>query len=105
MSIGDEQFTNLTEYYTGKDTVLIPSSENSLRFQTRLNESNAMKLDDLDSHQRQWKKDIEAYNQKLKDDERERVFNAFRKVVSGKVYFDSIDDTLQQVILELKKGK
>lgn len=77
------------------------------RYKTRLNESNAMKLDDLDSHQRQWKKDIEACNQKLKDDERERVFNAIRRVWNNKFYRNDLDaePLIQEIILHLKKGK
>ena len=75
------------------------------RFQSRLDQSNSMKLDSLDMSRAKWREDIEAFNQKLKDDERERVFNAFRKVVPSRIYFDTIEDTIQQVILELKKGK
>ena len=79
-------------------------SEKLLRFQTRLNESNAMKLDDLDFERSQWRKDIEAYNQKLKDDERERVFNAIRKVWLDGFRWDlSGEDLIQSIKLHMKK--
>ena len=71
------------------------------RFKTRLNESNAMKEEKSD-----WKKEIEEYHNAMMRNERnngrEDVFSAIREVVSGRVYFDSIEDIIQQVKIKLK---
>ena len=71
------------------------------RNQTRLNESNAMKEEKSD-----WKKEIEEYHNAMMRNERnngrEDVFSAIREVVSGRVYFDSIEDIIQQVKIKLK---
>lgn len=77
------------------------------RFQTRLDQSNSMKLDALDMSRAKWREDIEAYHQKLKDDERERVFNAIRRVWNNKFYRNDLDaePLIQEIILHLKKGK
>jgi len=69
------------------------------RFKHRVNESDAQKLD---FERQKWREDIERFNEKLKEDERERVFNVLRSLAIGKVYFDSIEDLIQTAKVKLK---
>lgn len=71
-----------------------------LRYKTRIDESNAMKEMKSD-----WQKDIEAFYEKMKEDERERVYKAIRKVWGDGFRWDlSGEDLIQSVIIQLKKG-
>lgn len=88
------------------------------RFKTRLNESEAMKIDPMPEFQNdmrgikfelnKWQEDINKFNQKLKDDERERVFNAIREVWGAKLYRNDLtaDDLILSAKIYLRnKGK
>ena len=68
------------------------------RNQTRLNESNAMKEDS----QRMMQEFHNIMMRNERNNGREDVFSAIREVVSGRVYFDSIEDIIQQVKIKLK---
>lgn len=84
------------------------------RFKTRLDQSNAMSYtqainfgnDDIQQASVDWEKKIEEYHNAMMRNERnngrEDVFGAIREVVSGRVYFDSIEDIIQQVKIKLK---
>jgi len=68
------------------------------RFKTRLNESNAMKEDS----QRMMQEFHNAMMRNERNNGREDVYSVLREVVSGRVYFDSIEDIIQQVKIKLK---
>ena len=86
------------EMYAALNELSKSSSPTSLRFQTRLNESNAMKEDS----QRMMQEFHNIMMRNERNNGREDVFGAIREVVSGRVYFDSIEDIIQQVKIKLK---
>ena len=104
--IPDNEFTNDLEYMASMDTAyhnvqkLEQESETfrMLRFKTRINESNAMKSD--------WQKEIKDWNKALLKNERnngrEDVYEAIRTLATGRIYFDSIEDMIQQCKIRLK---
>lgn len=79
------------------------SSAVSHRFQTRLDQSNAMKLDKSD-----WKREIEEYHNTLMRNERnngrEDMANAIREVWSAKLYRNDLtaDDLIQSAKIYLQ---
>lgn len=81
-------------------------SETLERYKTRLNESNAMKEEKSD-----WQREIEDAHRSLMRNERnngrEDVYEAMRTLATGRIYFDSIEDMIQQCKINLrnKDGK
>lgn len=119
--IPDNEFSNDLEYMKSMDEAYhnvqkLEQSEKALRFQTRLDQSNAMKAsyteeinfgnNDIDKATMEWKKEIENWNKVILKNERNNgrddVYEVMRTFATGRIYFDSIEDMIQQCKINLK---
>lgn len=87
------------------DLEVMPSSD-TMYYNTLRIEQESERLDRFKKrvdNMNESNKGFEMYHRMVQREAEEQVFNALRDVSSGRVYFDSIEDIIQQVKLKLKK--